>query len=181
MPPNVRLLQETLIDVVTFDLFGYWIEDINFGQTETEAYSKELEYLDYDSLNILTNLFSVHIFVAVLLSQAILAFVLNLTCLRNCVACKCLIRSNFQLLLVQGMLRILYSGFQEILICSIVGLWLFDAVGDQMTSVDEIAAVVTITYLIALIIFVFVLCWFVFWRMRTIVKIKETRDMLELL
>ena len=31
MPSNTDTLYEILIMVVTFDLFGYWIEDVNFG------------------------------------------------------------------------------------------------------------------------------------------------------
>ena len=36
-------------------------------------------------------------------------------------------------------------------------------------------------YIGALVSFTLLLCWFVFWRMRTIVNLKKTRDMLELL
>lgn len=31
LPPNLMDLYNILIEVVTFDLFGYWIEDVNFG------------------------------------------------------------------------------------------------------------------------------------------------------
>ena len=31
MPSNVRTHYEILISVVTFDIFGYWIEGVNFG------------------------------------------------------------------------------------------------------------------------------------------------------
>ena len=62
IPPNVAAHYEILVSVVTFDLFGYFIEDVDFGQTQTEPYNKGLGMLSYDSLNILSNLFSIHIF-----------------------------------------------------------------------------------------------------------------------
>ena len=77
-----------LIDVVTFDLFGYWIEGVNFGQTETEPYSEEIGSLEYDTINILTNLFSVNLFVLIVLLQGLFFLTIKLTCLRNCTICK---------------------------------------------------------------------------------------------
>ena len=67
MPPNVDQQYEILISVVTFDIFGYWIEDVNFGQTETEPFNDGMGYLKYDSLNIITNMFSIHVFIVLLL------------------------------------------------------------------------------------------------------------------
>ena len=78
------------------------------------------------------------------------------------------------------MMRIQLTGFLEIFLCCIVGLQLFYIEG-EMTSVDKITAVTNIFYFIALTLFVTLLTWFVFWRTRMIVKIKKTRDMLELL
>ena len=84
LPPNIKSWYEILISVVTFDYFGYFIEDVNFGQTETEPYNDGLGFLKYDSLNIITNMFSVHVFVILLLLRTILALVIHRCCYQFC-------------------------------------------------------------------------------------------------
>ena len=180
MPANVRTLYEVLIAVVTFDIFGYWIEDVNFGQTETDAYTPYLEYLDYDSLNILTNMFSIHVFFLILILQTICAFILKITCLVNfsCLK-KCRptkVWQNFE----QGILRIFLTGFLEIFLCSFIGLEMHK-LDTPLTKVDEYTLIANYFYIVGLILFVLLLSWFVFWRMQTLVSLKKTRDMLELL
>ena len=88
IPPNVWPIFDSLIEVVTFDLFGIWIEDVNFGQTETEPFSNSFDRLKYDSLNILTNMFSMHIFLIFLLLQTIFYFILGMSCFKNFAMCR---------------------------------------------------------------------------------------------
>lgn len=168
-----------MIEVVTFDLFGFWIEDVNFGQTETEPFSENLNKLKYDSINILTNMFSLHVFILILCFQAVLVFALGLSCLKNCACCqKCQNKVPASEIFVQGGLRILLTGFLEIFLCSIIGLGIFE-LGSDMTVIDMLTSGVNIAYIVALAAFIFLLCWFVFWKTRRLVEIKETRNRLE--
>jgi len=112
-------------------------------------------------------MFSIHIFLMILIVQSMLTFVLNLTCLGNFRCLKGLTGTKVWQNFVQGSLRIFLSGFLEILLCSIIGLDLFQII--EQTSIDEFSALVTIAYLIGLVIFSVLLSWFVFYRMRTLV------------
>ena len=137
IPPNVELHYEILVSVVTFDLFGYFIEDVNFGQTETEPYSEGLDTLKYDSINILTNMFSVHVFITLLIMYAIFSFVLQFSCCRIpdwrvCKMCRSAQSSKISEYLVVGALRIFLTGFLEILICSYIGMGIFN-LSNQMS------------------------------------------------
>ena len=51
----------------------------------------------------------------------------------------------------------------------------------KLTQVDDYTVIVNFVYFVGLTIFCLLISWFVFWRMRVLVIIKQTRDMLELL
>lgn len=105
---------------------------------------------------------------------------LNITCLTNF---KCLKKCRFNsawLHFVQGVLRIFLSGYLEILLCSVIGLEMLN-LETKLTQVDEYTVIVNFVYLVGLAIFCLLISWFVFWRMRVLVIIKQTRDILELL
>ena len=93
---------EALIEVVTFDLFGYWIEDRDFGQTETEPYTSNFDRLKYDSLNIITNMFSIHIFVTLLLIRSLFTILFGLRCLQNFRMCNKMAKASALFTLIQG-------------------------------------------------------------------------------
>lgn len=135
-----------LISVVSFDLFGTWIEGVNFGQTETDPYSEGLNTLDYDSLNILTNMFSVHIFVLILLLQALIGSIVRhyCNCLGNSAVCRRCRSYSVRETVVMGVLRILLTGFLEILLSTIIGIGIFKL--DSFTSVDIVTVIVTVGY-----------------------------------
>ena len=57
IPPNIKSGYEILISVVTFDIFSYFIEDVNFGQTETEPFNERLDFLKYIHTYIITSKF----------------------------------------------------------------------------------------------------------------------------
>lgn len=183
IPSNIETHFDILVAIVTFDLFGFFIEGVNFGQTETEPFNEGLGALSYDSINILTNLFSMHIFVLYTLLSALFCFVIGMSICRipNWRVCHCCrkaqdadIGENFA---VQA-LRIFLTGFLEILICSYIGLGIFKLPGD-LSRVDWLAAFVNIFYIVGLFIFCVTMLWFVFCKSKKLQRIKATRDKLE--
>ena len=167
-------LFETLAAVVTFDVFGYFIEDVNFGQSETEPYNDNINFLKYDSLNILTNMFSIHVFVVVLLLQGLLGQILKLNCCRNSTILKPFRSVSFSGTVLAGGLRILSAGYLEILLSAVLGLGMFKI--SKLTIVDKITVVVNVAYLAALAMFVLFLAWFMLRKAKTLIDIKQTRD-----
>ena len=167
-------LFETLVAVVTFDVFGYFIEDVNFGQSETEPYNDNINFLKYDSLNILTNMFSIHVFVVVLLLQGLLGQILKLNCCRNSTILKTFRSVSCSGTVLAGGLRILSAGYLEILLSAVLGLGMFKI--SKLTIVDKITVVVNVAYLAALAMFVLFLAWFMLRKAKTLIDIKQTRD-----
>ena len=163
-----------------------FIDGVDFGQTETEAYSEGLEMLDYDSLNIISNLFSIHIFLIALLSQALFSFVLRLSCCgvptqwKLCTICRKAKESNIGDNIVIGALRLFLTAFLEILICATIGLGIFNLPdGQEMTNVDIVTCAVNIFYILSLILFITIVVWFLFSKSLFLLELKDTRDRLE--
>ena len=174
---------EILLSVVTFDLFGMFIDGVDFGQTETEAYSEGLEMLDYDSINILSNLFSIHIFLITLLLQALFAFILRFSCCngptqwRVCTICRKAKESNISENIVLGSLRLFLTGFLEILICATIGVGVFSL--SELTNLDKLTCTVNIFYILCLVLFIAIVIWFLVSKSRFLINLKDTRDRLE--
>ena len=71
----------------------------------------------------------------------------------------------------------MYTGFLEILLCTYIGLGVFEI--KDMTDVDKLTAAVNIFYVINLIAFIFVMLWFTFYKVRPLIHFKAARDKLE--
>ena len=183
MPPNVSQQYEILISVVTFDLFGYWVENVNFGQTETDAYNESFNYLKYDSLNILTNMVSIHIFVAIVVVHSAVMLILQMRCcecmlrLRLCRAFRRSLQRSVAQTFVIGIFRIMYTGFLEIFLCTYIGLGIFEI--KEMTDIDKLTACVNIFYVFNVAVFIGIMLWFIFYKVRPLIHFKATRDKLE--
>ena len=118
-------------------------------------------------------MFSIHVFATFLVIQSLLAIVLKAPIFGYCKVFKRCRKSDVTKLFVQGTLRIMLTGFLEIFLCSIIGLWLFKTVGfDNMTDVDKASAYVTIFYLVCSVLFVILLCLSVFWLLRPVIRVK---------
>ena len=141
-----------------------------------------MDFLKYDSLNIITNMFSLHIFVSILILRAFLQLISRQMCcklpnwriLNRCRHHDASITNEF----VSGGLRIFYTGFLEILLCSAIGLGVLK-IGDEMTDIDVITAVVNVVYAVCLVVFCIILVWFTFFKSSPLIKFKKTRDNLE--
>ena len=139
--------------------------------------------LSYDSLNILSNLFSIHIFLLLVMSQALIIFILQLSCcqvhnqkyLKICRKAK---NSKINEIIVISTFRIFLTGFLEILICASIGIGIFSLPG-ELTKIDKVTCVVNIFYIVCLIVFSVTLFWFIFVKAKLLIKFKETRDRLE--
>lgn len=183
IPSNVEQHFDILVAVVTFDLFGFFLEDWDFGQTKTEPYNEGLGTLSYDTVNILTNLFSIHVFVLYTLFSAIFCFIIRLSICRLpnwrlCFLCRRAQSAKLIDNFIMQALRIFLTGFLEILICSFIGLSIF-RLPTAMTAVDLVAGVVDVIYLVCLVIFSITLIWFVFHRSKKLQRFKSARDKLE--
>ena len=142
-------------------------------------------YLKYDSLNIITNMFSIHVFIVLLLLQILFLLLLQLQCCQvataRCKVCKFFGRAAQGAmacdLFTIGILRIMSTGFLEILISTYVGLGLFWL--DEMTFVDQLTSIINILYAIGLLAFLGVIFWFICYKVQPLVKFKAERDHLE--
>lgn len=76
-----------------------------------------------------------------------------------------------------GSMRILSTGFLEILLSAVIGLGIFNL--GHFTAVDTITASVNVAYLVALAIYVLFAIWFFILKAKVLIEIKNTRDTLE--
>ena len=127
---------------------------------------------------------SIHIFVAIVLLHTLFLSLLQLSCsrrvLRSKVCCKCLRTASKRNALITcsiAILRIMYTGFLEIVLSTYVGLGIFKL--EEMTEVDILTAAVNIIYVFFLLIFLGVLLWFIFYKVRPLIHFKSARDQLE--
>jgi len=177
IPPNIKSGYEILISVVTFDIFGYFIEDVNFGQTETEPFNERLDFLKYDSLNILTNMFSIHIFLALLLIKTFFAYIAQFSCIKNflqhkiCKSCRRSPTKSVADSFISGILRLTLVGFFEIVLCLYIGFGIFK-LKDQMTKIDALTATANVFYTILVIVYCITLIYFVLIKSRPLLQLK---------
>ena len=115
----------------------------------------------------------------ILLLQAIIGLVIKhyCKCLSNVALCRRCRSYNARETVVAGGLRILLTGFLEILLCTIIGVGIFKL--DSFTNVDVATIIVTVLYQVTLVCFCALLLWFIFVRSRPLAKIKNDRDQLE--
>ena len=66
---------------------------------------------------------------------------------------------------------IFYEGYLEILICSWIGLSIYDL--EEMTPVDKFCGFLCIFFLTLLVLFTLYVIWFVLIKSRRLVKIKK--------
>ena len=86
LPANSYQYFEMMIKIVSFDYFPIH-EYIDFGFLETEAWSENFAWLDYDSINFIEGMGSINLFVWLIMLQAILVLLLFML--------KCKIRFKF--------------------------------------------------------------------------------------
>ena len=91
-------------------------------------------------------MFSVHVFVVILLLQALIGLTIkhHCKCLGKASLCRKCRSYNVRETIVAGGLRILLTGFLEILICAIIGTGVFKL--DSFTNVDVVIVVLTVLY-----------------------------------
>ena len=174
MPANLQDDFKILIDVVTFDYLNYFVENEDFGQSETEAFNENFNYLKYDTINIIQNMFSLQFFILFLGIKSFFWLVTKCSCRKKLRRSSCYQHNKHlatQAWAQDALALIFYEGYLEILICSWIGLNIYEL--EEMTRMDKICGVLSISFVVMLILFTIYLCWFVCYKSKRLVKIKK--------
>ena len=75
LPANTRQYFEILMEIVSFDYFPL-TEVIDFGFTKTDPWSKNFEWLSYESINFMENMGSISLWICIGLLFALFVLIL---------------------------------------------------------------------------------------------------------
>ena len=76
IPANTRQYFNIMMDIVSFDYFPL-TEVIDFGFTKTDPWSKNFEWLSYDSINFMESMGSISLWIFIGLLFALVVFILS--------------------------------------------------------------------------------------------------------
>ena len=126
-------------------------------------------------------MFSIHIFVIVLLLKTLLTFLLQSSLVsRNlghwlCKPCRSLATGNLIDSFVSSALRLILVGFFEIMLCQYIGYGIFSLYG-SMTGIDKLTAITNVFYTVCLIGYSATVIYFVLIKFKPVIKHTALRD-----